>query len=163
MTSLANFDDDDFGDDVIDPNDTGDVEGWINEKSIEVWARDQMVPEPLTPVQVEAAIQWCQHHITRGVGIVRDFQGEWQKADRVHDETYAFAYMRHEGPQTEKRQAATIDPEVVAARKARDDARLLYDHAQRTLRRLEKELSGFQSLNKSMNAAYGATTGYGAA
>lgn len=152
----------DFGSDVEDPDDAGSVEGWVNEKSIEVWARDQTMPEPMTPVQVEAAIQWCQHHLARGVGIVREFQKAWQKADRVHDETYAFAYLRHAGPQTEKRQAAMVAPEVVAAREERDDAKLLYDHSQRTLRRLEKELSGFQSLNKAMGAAYGATTGFGA-
>lgn len=136
---------------------------WINEKTIEVWARDEIAPEPMNPVQVEACIQWCQHHMARGVGIVREFQKAWQVADREYDEAYAIAYMRHEGPQTEKRQAATIAPAVIRARLARDDARLLWDHSQRTLRRLEKELSGFQSLNKAMGAAYGATTGYGAA
>lgn len=139
------------------------VEGWINEKSIERWARDEIAPEPLTPPQVEAAISWCQHHLARGVEIVRDFQKAWQKADRTHDETYALAYLRHNGPQTEKRQAAMVAPEVIKAREERDDAKLIYDHSQRTLRRLEKELSGFQSLNKAMGAAYGATTGFGSA
>lgn len=152
-----------FGDDVEDPADTGQVEGWVNDKTIEVWLRENTVPEPLDPVQVEASIQWCQHHMSRGVTIVREFQNKWLKADKVYDEAFAFAYMRHVGPQVEKRQAAITAPEVSAARQARDDARLLYDHAQRTLRRLEKELSGYQSLNKAMGAAYGATTGFGAA
>jgi hypothetical protein len=150
-----------FGDEVEDPDDTGDVQGWINEKSIEVWARDQTLPEPMNPVQVEAAIQWCQHHLARGVGIVREFQKAWLEADAAYDRAYAMAFLRHLGPQTEKRQAAEIAPEVVEARDARDVAKLAYDHAQRTHRRLEKELSGFQSLNKAMGAAYGATTGFG--
>jgi hypothetical protein len=150
-----------FDDDVVDPDDTGEVEGWINDKTIEVWLRDQVSPEPMTPVQVEEAIQWCQHHLARGVGIVRQFQKAWQKADREYDEAYAYAYMRHVGPQTEKRHAATIAQEVIDAREARDDAKLIYDHSQRTLRRLEKELSGFQSLNKAMGAAYGASNGFG--
>lgn len=150
-----------FDDEDIDFDEDGEVEDWVNDKTIEVWLRDQVPLEPMTPVQVEQAIQWCNHHMARGTTVVRYFQKAWQKADRKHDETFAIAYMRHVGPQVEKRQAAMMAKEVIAAREARDDAKLIYDHALRTLRRLEKELSGLQSINKSVGAAYGATTGFG--
>jgi hypothetical protein len=139
-----------------------DQEEWINEKSIERWARDEIAPEPLLPAQVEAAIQWCLHHLSRGVLIVDEAQDKALKTAARYDRMYAHAFLAYEGPQTEKRHAAEIDEDVIVARDDRDVAKLAYEHAQRTYRRLEKELSGFQSLNKGMNAAYGATTGFGA-
>lgn len=138
------------------------AEEWINEKSIERWARDEIAPEPLTPVQVEAAIQWCLHHLSRGVGIVDETHKAALETEAHYDRARAHAFLAHDGPQTEKRHAAEIDEDVITARDDRDVAKLAYEHACRTYRRLEKELSGFQSLNKGMNAAYGATTGFGA-
>jgi hypothetical protein len=138
-------------------------EPWINEQSIERWARDEIAPEPLTPVQVEAAIQWVLHHLARGVGIVDEAHDAALKTAAAYDRAYAHAFLAYSGPQTEKRHAAEVDEDVIIARDDRDVAKLAYEHALRTYRRLEKELSGFQSLNKGMQAAYGATTGFGAA
>lgn len=41
-----------------------DAEGWINEKSIERWARDEIAPEPLTPVQaIDGAVKMAASRI----------------------------------------------------------------------------------------------------
>jgi hypothetical protein len=132
-------------------------------KSVECIVRDEIISqEPMTPPQVEAAISWCLHHLARGVLIVDEAHEKALETARVYDRMYAHAFLDYAGPQTEKRHAAEIDPDVIIARDDRDVAKLAYEHALRTYRRLEKELSGFQSLNKGMQAAYGATTGFGA-
>lgn len=142
-------------------------EGWdavADGKSVECIVRDEVISqEPLTPPQVEAAISWCLHHLARGVLIVDEAHKEALATEAAYDRARAHAFLAHKGPQTEKRHAAEVDPDVVIARDDRDVAKLAYEHACRTFRRLEKELSGFQSLNKAMGAAYGATTGFGGA
>lgn len=122
---------------------------------------EEAYDEPLNPVEVEAAINRLRLHISRGVRIVSDAEEKAKEATKIYDRAYASAFLAHEGPQTEKRYAAELAPEVIEARDARDIAVLAYRHANRTAEALQDELRAYQSINKSVIGVYGATSGFG--
>lgn len=117
--------------------------------------------EPLSPEQVEAAINQVRQNISRGVRIVSAAEREARAAAAAFDRAYAHAYLDHPGPAHEKRYAAEVDPGVVRARDARDVAQLAYRHAERVADALQAELRAYQSINKSVTSMYGAETGVG--
>ncbi len=114
---------------------------------------------PLNPEQIEAAMRLCNLRIARGVRVVTDAEKAYRDLDRAHDRAYAQAFLDWEGPQTEKRHAATLATD--AEREARDVAHLAFQHVKRLAEALQDELRTLQSVNKSIIAMYGATRGFG--
>lgn len=106
----------------------------------------------LNPVDIERAIRSCSDRIANGVKVCSDAYGAYLKADAAYDGAFARAYMRHEGPQAEKRYAAEIATEEERA--DRDAADAAYKYADRLARALESELRAWQSVNASVRAMY---------
>lgn len=115
--------------------------------------------EPLNPVEIEQAIQRIRQRIARGVRVVSDAERAAKQATRDFDLAYAHAFLDHDGPQTEKKHAATVD--TIDQRDARDVAVLAYRHAERLAEGLQDELRAYQSLAKSVTGMYGSETGFG--
>ncbi|MDJ1371771.1 hypothetical protein [Gulosibacter molinativorax] len=111
------------------------------------------------PVEVEQQIIALSNELDNGVGIVSGRQATYEKLQREYDREYAKEYLKADGPQQEKKYRAEL--ETAQLRSDMEIARLAWKHAERQLRSLETRLSAWQSLNKSMTAAYGATTGRG--
>lgn len=116
---------------------------------------------PLNPVDVEALIDDIRQRIARGVRFVSDAEEEATNKGAAYDRAYAHAFLAHDGPQTEKKVAAEVDPAVIKARDERDVADLAFRHARRGAESLRDQLSALQSISKSMIAMYGAERGVG--
>lgn len=118
-------------------------------------AEEAELSVPLNPEQVEAAMRFCNLRISRGVRVVSDAEKAFRDLDRAHDRAFAQAFLDWEGPQTEKRHAATLA--TADARQDRDVAYLAFQHVKRLAEALQDELRTLQSVNKSIIAMYGAT------
>ncbi|WP_280499413.1 hypothetical protein [Nocardia cyriacigeorgica] len=108
--------------------------------------------EALSPVQIERAIRDTANRISKSVQECADRYTEYLTADRNYDRAYARAYMRHEGPQTEKKYAAELATPV--EREARDVADAAYRFADRRAKALESELRALQSVGASVRGQY---------
>lgn len=128
-------------------------------KHAKATAEEAALAVPLNPEQVEAAMRYCNLRISRGVRVVSDAEKEYRDLDRAYDRAFAQAFLAHEGPQTEKKFAATLA--TATERDARDVAYLAYKHVERLAESLRDELRTLQSVNKSVIAMYGSSQGYG--
>jgi hypothetical protein len=118
-------------------------------------AQEAELDLPLNPESVERAMRYCSLRISRGVRVVTTAEREFRTADRAFDKAFALAFLEYDGPQTEKRYAAT--EATMTLREARDVAHLAFQYAKRTAEALEDDLRTLQSVNKSIIAMYGAT------
>lgn len=118
-------------------------------------AEEAELSVPLNPEQIEAAMRFCNLRISRGVRVVSNAEKAFRDLDRAHDRAFAKAFLDWEGPQTEKRHAATLA--TADEREARDVAYLAFQHVKRLAEALQDELRTLQSVNKSIIAMYGAT------
>ena len=109
---------------------------------------------PVNPVSVENAIRTVSNEIARGVNIVSTRLAAFRKADRVFELAYSLAFRAFDGPQTEKRHEAVVS--TIELREARDDAEVIYKHAATAMSALEKELTAWQTINKTVAQMYGA-------
>lgn len=109
---------------------------------------------PLNPVDVEAAIRRLAAESARAVRIVTKALEAYRAAERAYDRAFAGAYLGYAGPQTEKRYAAELA--TGEAREARDVAEVAWRYAERTAASLERQLSAYQSINRSVAQMYGA-------
>lgn len=114
---------------------------------------------PLSPEQVEAAMFHVKNRIARSVRIVSDAEAEYKHLSREYEKAYAQAFLDFDGPQTEKKHAATLA--TMTEREARDVAYLAFKYVDRLAEALQDELRTLQSINKSVLAMYSAATGYG--
>lgn len=110
------------------------------------------VTEVHNPVSIETAIRDCSNRIAAGVKVCGERYQAFLDADRAYDRAYAFAFMRHEGPQGEKRYAAELATHDERA--ARDVADAAYRYADRQAKALESELRAWQSVGASVRAMY---------
>lgn len=119
------------------------------------------VDAPLNPVDTERTIRIVSNEIAHGVRVVSRTLAQFREADRLFDLAFASAYMNHDGPQTEKRQAATIATDDL--RFKRDLAEVAHRHAEKQMKALEKELSAWQTISKSVTQMYSGagSSGYG--
>lgn len=77
-----------------------------------------------------------------------------QETERAFEQAYAKAYMSHDGPQQEKRYAATLA--TAAEKEAADVAEAAYRYAAQLARTLESELMAYQSVSRSVGRMYNA-------
>lgn len=108
--------------------------------------------EPLSPVSVEQRILEISNRISRSAKVCNDLYIDYLTADREYDRAYAVAFLKHEGPQTEKRYAA--EEATTAERERRDVTDAAYRYADRLSKALQAELMAMQSVNKSVIAQF---------
>lgn len=113
-----------------------------------------MSAAPVNPVDVENSIRDIVNEIALGVRTVSDALERYRAAERAYDLAFARAYMRHTGPAHERKYEAEIATE--AERAARDVAEVAWRYAERVAKSQESELSGWQTIAKSIVAMYGA-------
>lgn len=107
------------------------------------------------PVSVEKTILETVNEIAKGVVIARDAYERYLSAERMFKREYARAFMAHRGPQTEKKIAAGLVPEVEAAEIERDAADVAYKYAKDTNAALSGKLDAIRSVGASVRQAYG--------
>jgi hypothetical protein len=109
---------------------------------------------PLNPVEFEALIKECSDNIERGPDIIGAAEAKYEQAVSDYELAFAKAYMNHEGPAHEKKYAAVRATQVERERVS--ETKLVFRHAERTLRALEARLRSLQSRGASVRAMYGA-------
>lgn len=108
--------------------------------------------EAETPVTAEARIDHCIRAIRQAPNVIRDRLSVYQKAKHEYDLKMARVAGDTEGSENARKRAATLACEV--ERTAMDDAYEALQYAKERARAFEKELSGLQTVNKSVTNAY---------
>ena len=108
--------------------------------------------DSVTPIVAEEAIDFCIRQLRRAPDIIKERLEAYNDAKHVYDLKCAEVGDATEGTELAKKRAATLA--CVEERKAMNTAQEAYKYAQARARALEKELSGLQSVNKSVTNAY---------
>ena len=106
------------------------------------------------PVSVEKDILDTVNEISQGVITARDAHERKLASERAYKRAYARAFLAHKGPQTEKKIAANIVPEVMEAEDLRDVHDVAYDYAKENNRALSGKLDAMRSVGASVRQAY---------
>lgn len=118
---------------------------------VEIASRDQST-EVQTPVTAEDAIDFCIRQLRRAPDIIRERLKAYNDLKHAYDVAMATVADATEGTELAKKRAATLA--CIKQRQAMDSAHEAYKYAQARGRALEKELSGLQSVNKSVTNSY---------
>ena len=113
---------------------------------------DTQPTEVQTPVTAEDAIDFCIKQLRRAPDIIRGRLRTYNALKHALDIKMAQVADATEGTELAKKRAATLA--CIVERQAMDSAHEAYRYAQVRARALEKELSGLQSVNKSVTNAY---------
>jgi hypothetical protein len=105
-----------------------------------------------TPVSAESAIDFCISQIRRAPDILRERLERFQDLKHLYDIKMAAVADATEGTELAKKRAAVLA--CVEERRDMDSAEAAYKYAQARTRAFEKELSGRQSVNKSVSTSY---------
>jgi hypothetical protein len=108
--------------------------------------------EAQTPVTAEDAIDFCIRQLRRAPDIIKERFKAYNALKHALDIKMAQVADATEGTELAKKRAATIA--CISERQAMDSAHEAYKYAQARARALEKELSGLQSVNKSVTNSY---------
>lgn len=106
------------------------------------------------PVSVEREILATVNEISQGIIAARQAHENFLSAERIFKRAYAKAFMDHRGPQTEKKIAAGLVPEVMEAEDERDVWDVAYTYAKETNRALSGKLDAIRSVGASVRQAY---------
>ncbi|ADL71027.1 hypothetical protein SEQ_HALENA_62 [Mycobacterium phage Halena] len=106
------------------------------------------------PISVEKEILTTVNEISQGVISAREAHEQKLKTEREYKRAYARAFMAHKGPQTEKKVAANIVPEVMDAEDQRDAWAVAYEYAKDNNRALSAKLDAIRSVGASVRQAY---------
>lgn len=108
----------------------------------------------LSPVQIEQEMVKALSSITKSVGPVSKAYDAWKQAELAYKKAYAVAFAGAEGSVEDRKQQATLDTYDAATDMHTAEAQYRYMvDLQKTYR---DKLSAFQTLAKSVLAAYGA-------
>lgn len=110
--------------------------------------------QPLNPVEIEQAIRDAVTTVEQGIDACTVRLSKYKQADAAYDLAFAQAYMEYAGAAHAKKYAAEIA--TGAERQARDEAEVAWRYAERRMKSAELTLSAYQTLAKSITAAYGA-------
>lgn len=105
-----------------------------------------------TPVSAEDAIDFCIRQLRRAPDIIKERFKAYNDLKHAFDIKAAQVADATEGTELAKRRAATLA--CIDQRNAMNSAHEAYKYAQARARALEKELSGLQSVNKSVTNSY---------
>ncbi|AYB70419.1 hypothetical protein SEA_MOOSTARD_64 [Mycobacterium phage Moostard] len=106
------------------------------------------------PVSIEQEILATVNELSKGIITARDAHEAALAAERAYKRAYAKAFMEHKGPQTEKKIAANIVPEVMDAEDMRDVTDVAYSYAKDLNNTLGKKLDAIRSVGASVRQAY---------
>lgn len=109
---------------------------------------------PLNPVTLEEQMTSALNSVSGSIRPVSDAYDAWKTAELAFKKEYAIAYRTAEGSVEDRKQKATADT-MPAAEEAKD-AEVTYKYLLDHQRAYRDKLSAFQTLAKSVNAAYGA-------
>lgn len=110
--------------------------------------------EPLNPVDIEQAIRRLANETARAVRIVTNRLAEYREAERQYDAATAREYLAWQGPAHEKKFAAELA--TTELRHDRDLAEVAWRYAERSAASVERQLSAYQTLNRSVVQMYSA-------
>jgi uncharacterized coiled-coil DUF342 family protein len=108
--------------------------------------------EAETPVSAEQAIDFCIRQIRRAPDTIRQRLEIFHDAKQAYDLKMAEVADATEGTEYAKKRAAIRA--CVDERKAMDTAKEALEYARERARAYQKELSGLQSVNKSVTNSY---------
>jgi hypothetical protein len=114
---------------------------------------------PLNPVDLENQILDIKNRCHKGVQIFTEKHRAFLEAETAYEHARAYAFLEHDGPQTEKRHAAEIG--AAKERQAMDLARVEFEYTKRKLEVYMAELSALQNLNRGVRTMYAAERGFG--
>lgn len=109
---------------------------------------------PLNPVLLEGEMVAALNSISKSIRAVSDSYDAWQTAELAFKREYAVAFREAEGA-IESRKQEAIEKTMPAAEEAKD-AEVVYKRLLDYQKSYRDKLSAFQTLAKSVNAAYGA-------
>lgn len=109
---------------------------------------------PLNPADVEAAIRRLANESGRAVRIVTKALEQFRDAERLYDREFASAYLAYSGPAHERKYAAEVA--TTNLRRDRDVAEVAWRYAERSAASLERQLSAYQSINRSVGQMFSA-------
>lgn len=117
--------------------------------------------EPLNPVDVERAIRDAANHVGRSVRIVNDALERYRDAAREYELAFAQEVLDAPGAVATRKYHAEVQTTLL--RRERDAAEVAWHFADRLAAAASKNLTAFQSINKSVTTMYGAAghTGHG--
>jgi hypothetical protein len=116
--------------------------------------------EPLNPVEVERAIRDAANHVGRSVRIVNDALERYRAASREYDLAFAQEVLEAAGAVATRKYVAEIA--TTQLRSERDAAEVAWHFADRLAAAASKNLTAFQSINKSVMTMFsGASSGHG--
>lgn len=116
---------------------------------------------PLNPVSLEQQMVEALNSISQSIRPVSKAYDDWQTSELAFKREYAMAFREAEGSIEQRKQEA-IEKTMPAAEEAKD-AEVIYKRMLDLQRAYRDKLSAYQTLAKSVNAAYGAagTVGHG--
>lgn len=109
---------------------------------------------PLNPVEVERAIRDAANHVGRAVRITNDALERYRSASREYDLAFAQEVLDAPGAVATKKYHAEIA--TTQLRHERDAAEVAWHLADRLSSAASKNLTAYQSINKSVTTMYGA-------
>jgi len=115
--------------------------------------------EPLNPVEIERRIRTLANESGKAVRVVTDLLAKYREAERIYDREYAAAYLAYDGAQGSKRYAAEVA--TSEARRERDVAEVAWRYAERAAASLERQLSAYQTINRTVAQMYSAAGAMG--
>lgn len=113
-----------------------------------------MTADVLNPVAVEQKILELSNRIAKSASICNERYLVRGETERAYEQAFAREYMAHEGPQQEKRYAATLA--TADEKEAADVAEAAYRYADRLAKALESELMAYQSVARSVGRMFNA-------
>lgn len=106
------------------------------------------------PVSVEKAILETVNEAARGITIASDSYQKFLDTQRAHKKALSRAFMRHHGPQTEKKIAAELDEDVMRLEVDRDAADVAYRYCKDLNALLNDKLDALRSVGVSVRQSY---------
>lgn len=110
--------------------------------------------QPLNPVQIEKEMVESLNSISKSIKAVSQAYDVWKTAELAFKREYAVAYRNAQGSIEDRKQAAT--EETMPAAEELKDAEVAYKYMLDHQRAYRDKLSAFQTLAKSVVAAYNA-------
>ena len=109
---------------------------------------------PLSPVAIEQEMVTSLNSISQSIRKVSDAYDNWKTSELAFKKEYAIAYRNATGSIEDRKQQA-IEETMPAAEELKDNE-VIYKYMLDHQRAYRDKLSAFQTLAKSVNAAYGA-------
>lgn len=110
--------------------------------------------QPTNPVEVEYIIRELAERLERAVPVLDDLQRKRYEAETAYSEAFEMAKLRSTAElYSDRRSEAKIA--CLPLQRELDDIKAQLHHAERLQEALRAKLSGYQTISKSVQSAYG--------